>query len=169
MTIEIRRVVEGDRGDLLRVWHRGWHDAHATLVPPDILKYRTPEYFFAWLSQSAEKFYVACNTSSLLGFVSIKDAEIVKLYVANEVRGTGVARTLLSYAETTLGNEGITVAHLFCTAGNLRAQRFYAREGWRLLETFDDNLWVPSDVATQYAVQTHHYQKSLSKQLSPTS
>jgi len=161
MTIEIRRAEERDRQDLLKVWHQGWHDAHANLVPPHILKYRTPEHFSIWLSQTPDTFYVAGNTSSLLGFVSTKDAELVKLYVASEARGTDVAKALLAYAEQTLRNAGFMAAHLFCTAGNLRAQRFYLREGWRLLETFEDSLWVPSDVAMQYPVETHRYQKSL--------
>jgi ribosomal protein S18 acetylase RimI-like enzyme len=160
MGLEIRRVKERDRSDLLRLWHLGWHDAHAGIVPGDVLKFRTPEHFSIWLSQSTERFYVACDRS-LLGFVSIEGTEIVKLYVAGEARGTDVARSLLRHAEKILGDEGVTIARLFCTAGNLRAQRFYAREGWRLVETFEDNLWVPPDVAMQYPVLTHRYEKSL--------
>jgi GNAT superfamily N-acetyltransferase len=161
MTIEIRFAQERDRNDLLQLWHRGWHDAHAHLVPAEVLKFRTPEHFSVWLSQSTEQFYVACNGSSVLGFVSIEDTEVVKFYVAGEARGTDVARSLLAYAEKALGEAGVTVAHLFCTAGNIRAQRFYAREGWKLLETFEDDLWVPPDAVAQYPVQTHRYQKSL--------
>jgi GNAT superfamily N-acetyltransferase len=163
MTIEIRRAEEQDRNDFLRLWHRGWHDAHAGIVPTEILQFRTPEHFSLWLSQCTDRFYIACNRASLVGFVSVKDTEIVKLYVAREARGTDVARTLLSYAEKTLADDGVTVAHLFCTAGNHRAQRFYVREGWDLVETFEDNLWIPSDTTMQYSVQTHRYQKSLNE------
>ncbi|MDF3212581.1 MULTISPECIES: GNAT family N-acetyltransferase [Mesorhizobium] len=90
-----------------------------------------------------------------------KRAELVKLYVSPQARGSGTARDLLSYAEHLLCEQGVAEAELFCTAGNVRAQRFYAREGWRLSRSFEDALWLPDDVAGRFTVETHCYRKHL--------
>jgi GNAT superfamily N-acetyltransferase len=98
----------------------------------------------------------------LLGFVSIKGAEVVKLYVGAAARGKGVARLLLGYSEKLLARRGIKSAELFCTLGNVRAQKFYVREGWKLSRTFADNLWLPETApAESFSVQTQHFKKQL--------
>ena len=58
---------------------------------------------------------------------------MVKLYVAANARGTGAAAALLAFGERAIANSGETVAVLYCTAGNTRAQKFYIREGYRLV------------------------------------
>lgn len=103
---QIRPLNYADRGAILKMWHLGWHDAHAHLVPPAILEYRTPEYFALWLDQSADKFHVMADGDDLLGFVSIEGAEVVKLYVSAEAKGRGFARSLLGHAEKLLALGG---------------------------------------------------------------
>jgi hypothetical protein len=64
-----------------------------------------------------------------------------------------------------LFEDGVAKAELFCTAGNLCAQKFYAREGWHLCRTFQDALWLPENVpelvTRGFTVETHAYQKHL--------
>lgn len=158
--IEIRAARDEDRAAIIRLWHQGWHDAHAELVPAEILAFRTSRHFALWLEQSSDKFYVATD-DGLLGFISLKDAEVMKLYVSEIARGTGVACSLLSFAERLLLETGVREAELFCTAGNVRAQKFYEREGWSLSRSFEDALWLPENVAGRFAVKTHCYRKTL--------
>ncbi|WP_309547142.1 GNAT family N-acetyltransferase [Rhizobium rhizogenes] len=157
---DIRLARASDHIDIARLWHDGWHDAHANLVPLEILAYRTPDHFAVWLKQASDVFHVATNPD-LLGFVSIKGAEIVKLYVAKPARGTGAAQDLLSFAERLLRENDVKEAELFCTAGNLRAEKFYRRENWLLSRTFDDALWVPEGVNEKVEVSTHRFCKTL--------
>ncbi|WEX88070.1 GNAT family N-acetyltransferase [Sinorhizobium garamanticum] len=158
--IEIRAARDEDYATIVPLWHRGWHDAHADLVPAELLAYRTLGHFALWLEQASDEFYVAAD-HGLLGLISLKDAEVVKLYVSENARGTGVARSLLSFAEQLLLKRGVRQAELFCTAGNIRAQRFYEREGWSLSRSFEDALWLPKDVVGRFTVQTHCYRKTL--------
>jgi hypothetical protein len=81
--------------------------------------------------------------------------------VRAEARGTGTAHALLAHAEHLLSVQGVDKAELFCTAGNIRAQNFYAREGWTLSRTFDDALWLPEHISGRLTVETHQYQKQL--------
>lgn len=158
--LTIRLAEATDQADIVRLWHQGWHDAHAALVPPEVLAFRTIDHFSTWLAEARDAFYVAVDTE-LRGFVSVKDAEIVKLYVGRNARGQGVAHKLLSFAETKLSESGVREAELFCTAGNSRAENFYLREGWTLSETSEDHLWMPEGITTRFAVQTHRFQKNL--------
>ena len=101
------------------------------------------------------------DDTGLLGFVSVKGAEVAKLYVGKRARGTGAAHGLLSFAEQLLCDEGVSKAKLFCTADNTRAERFYEREGWSLSHSFEDALWVPEGVGRKFMVPTHRFEKDL--------
>ncbi|WP_271022800.1 GNAT family N-acetyltransferase [Rhizobium lusitanum] len=158
--LDIRPARASDHIDIIRLWHEGWHDAQANLVPAEILAFRTPNHFAVWLKLAPDVFYVATNPD-LLGFVSVKGAEIVKLYVAKHARGTGAAQDLLSFSERLLRENGVKEAELFCTAGNLRAEKFYLRENWLLSRTIDDALWVAEGVNEKVEVPTHRFCKTL--------
>lgn len=158
--IVVRAATGRDHKAIVRLWHQGWHDAHSHLVPGEILAFRMPMHFELWLKEAKDQFYIATGRG-LLGFVSVRDAEIVKLYVGENARGTGVARALLSFGEQILLKDGIKEAELFCMAGNTRAQRFYEREGWSLWRSFEDALWLPQNVSSRFTVETHCYRKLL--------
>lgn len=157
---EIRPAQSEDFPAIIRLWHQAWHDAHRALVPQSILAYRRPNHFRIWLEQSPDQFYIA-SADQLLGFVSVCDAELVKLYVKADIRGTGVAAALLAYGENRIAEDGGSVAELFCTAGNIRAQKFYARHGWKKVRTFEDGLWLPGTANETFLVQTHLYRKRM--------
>ncbi|HBF28551.1 GNAT family N-acetyltransferase [Rhizobium sp.] len=156
----IRPAEPADHSKIVQLWYHGWHDAHADLVPSGVFAFRTEDHFAVWLKEARDTFYVAIDTE-LLGFVSLNGTEIVKLYVGKSVRGTGVAHTLLSFAEQVLSQEGVREAELFCMAGNTRAEKFYQREGWSLSRSFHDALWVPHGVRDQFIVATHCFRKKL--------
>jgi GNAT superfamily N-acetyltransferase len=133
----------------------------ADLVPSEVLPFRTKDHFTLWLKEAEDAFFVAPDDAGVLGFVSVKGGEVVKLYVSNRARGTGAAHALLSFAEKLLRDAGITNAVLFCTAGNLRAERFYKREGWDLSHASEDALWMPEGVRKKFIVPTYRSQKDL--------
>ncbi|QWW71076.1 GNAT family N-acetyltransferase [Rhizobium sp. WYJ-E13] len=159
--LKVRPAATADDERIVLLWHQGWHEAHAHLVPSEVLAFRTKDHFTLWLKEAQDASYVAIDETGILGFISVKEAEIVKLYVSNRARGTGVAHALLSFAENLLRDIGITKAVLLCTAGNIRAERFYKREGWVLSHSFDDALWTPQGVGKKFIVSTHCFKKDL--------
>lgn len=160
--LEIRPAEAADHERIVQLWHQGWHDAHADIVPAEVLAFRTKDHFTLWLKEAQDAFYVAADDDGVLGFVSVKGAEIVKLYVSMRARGTGAAHALLSFGERLLSGTGITKAVLLCTAGNVRAERFYKRERWALSHSFEDALWTPAGVNRKFIVCTHRFEKDLS-------
>ena len=159
--MDIQPAAPEDEEAIVHLWHQGWHDAHAELVPPEALVYRTKSHFRIWLKEASDTFYVARSGDNLIGFVSLMGIEVVKLYVGVGARGTGVASALLGFAEHALRQDGVSQAELFCTAGNIRAERFYIRQGWCLIDTFDDALWAPPGISQKFVVSTHRYRKRL--------
>ena len=159
--LEIHPSKAADHTEIVKLWHQGWHEAHAGLVPAEVLSFRTEGHFATWLKEAQDTFYLARNGAELLGFVSVKGAEVVKLYVGAPARGSGTAHALLSFAERLLCASGVSDAELLCTAGNSRAEKFYDREGWRLSGTHDEALWMPKGDGRQFLVPTHRFQKAL--------
>ncbi len=159
--VEIRPAKAADCEEIVQLWHQGWHDAHANLVPDGVLPYRSKDHFGLWLTEAEDAFFVAADDIGIVGFVSVKGAEVVKLYVSDRARGTRVAQTLLSFAEKLLSESGIARAMLLCTAGNIRAERFYARQGWELSGSYEDALWTPATSNERFFVLTHRFEKDL--------
>lgn len=157
----IRPARQKDHSAIIAIWHAGWHDAHADLVPEALLKFREIEHFWLWLESSADQFFVATLRKSIVGFVAINEAEIAKLYVASSARGTGTAAALLAFGEQRMADSGVTDALLYSTAGNTRAERFYRRNSWVLSETFQDALWLPEEVEYMAVMDTHRFTKHL--------
>ena len=93
----IRPAHPQDDPAIVDIWHDGWHDAHANIVPHGVLEFRTVEYFRLWLKRSPDQFHVALD-GDVVGFVALNGSELIKLYVAAAARGTGTAQALLAYA-----------------------------------------------------------------------
>ncbi|MGF1447038.1 MAG: GNAT family N-acetyltransferase [Pikeienuella sp.] len=159
--ITIRPASRFDNAAIVEIWHEGWHDAHAKLVPPEVHAHRTPETFRKWLETSDEAYFVAQENASVIGFVTTKGAELVKLYVSRSARGSAVATDLLRFAEQRILASGERKAYLSCTVGNSRAERFYRREGWSVSEVFYDPLWFPDGRTNPPAVETLRFAKQL--------
>jgi len=116
---------------IARLWHAGWQDAHAALMPDEIKRIRTVENFELHLTKTLADARVAGPVGAPVGFSLMKGDELNQLYVAAEARGTGVAAALIADAELRLKAKGAPLIWLACAIGNGRAARFYDKSGWR--------------------------------------
>ncbi|HSR90648.1 MAG TPA: GNAT family N-acetyltransferase [Gemmatimonadales bacterium] len=124
----VRNATEADLDRLAMIWHQGWHEAHASLVPAELTRLRTLPNFRERLQAALPDLRVAGEPSA--GFCQLKDDELFQLYVSAEARGSGVAAALIADAEKRLAEGGVEVAWLACAIGNQRAARFYEKSGW---------------------------------------
>jgi len=152
--IEIRPAQPEDRAAIVEILHHGWHDGHAHLVTPDILKYRTPECIDEIYGATTDTFYVAEDDARMLGFVATKCAELTKLFIARDARGSGVAEKLLAFGEQKIAGDGFAVAELLCLVGNERAEKFYARTGWVEDHRRHYDLWMPKGATGHFTADT---------------
>ncbi|ABX05586.1 MAG TPA: N-acetyltransferase [Herpetosiphon sp.] len=88
-------------------------------------------------------------------------AELLALYVVQEVRGLGVAQSLLNLAQAWASAQGYQRIQLYVTASNHRAKRFYQAQGWQCVQ----EIWRLSlDQGQQLADHAEHMNVCLSSQ-----
>lgn len=162
--MDVRAAEEADLDPLARIWHAGWQEAHARILPTELARYRTLEGFRSTLQANLRRVRVAGPPGQPLGFCIVKDDELHQLYVAAEARGSGVATTLLVDAEARLGALGVELGWLACAIGNERAARFYEKHGWRRVENMIIRLPTSDGL---FPLEVWRYEKHLGEASRP--
>ena len=127
---DLRTATHDDIAALSRLWHAGWHEAHAAYTPEALTRLRTVEDFARRLRATLPDIRMSGPMLHPLGFCTIRDDELYQLFVAPQARGSGLAARLLADGEARLAARGVGMARLFVGIGNDRAAGFYARHGW---------------------------------------
>ena len=156
--MDVRDAEPLDIDALAAIWHDGWHDAHARLVPAELTRLRTLDSFRDRLERALAAVRTVGPAGRPDGFSMVKDAELYQLYVAPRARGSGVAAALIGDAERRLADAGVATAWLACAIGNDRAARFYQKSGWHQAGTMM-NLAETSEGA--FALEVWRYEKTL--------
>ena len=128
--MNVRPAEEIDLEHLTIVWHDGWRDAHAEIVPPVLARLRTMDSFRDRLRAALPNVRVVGPLGAPFGFCIVREDELYQLFVAAQSRGSGAAAALIDDAEAQFSKRGIKTAWLACAIGNDRAARFYEKRGW---------------------------------------
>jgi ribosomal protein S18 acetylase RimI-like enzyme len=158
--MDVRPAQPAELDALARIWHQGWHEAHAAIVAPELTALRTLDNFRERLEKDLHDVNVTGPIGAPLGFCMIKKDELYQLYVSAESRQAGVATALISDGEARLLARGVGIAWLACAIGNDRAARFYEKRGWQQRGV------MPNRVETskgEYVLDVWRYEKDLSR------
>jgi GNAT superfamily N-acetyltransferase len=128
--MNVRPAEASEIESLAQLWHDGWQDAHARIVPAQLARYRTLESFTHRLRSALPNTRVAGPSGHPVGFSIIRADELYQFYVSAQARGSGVAALLIADAEARLAENSVETAWLACAIGNERAARFYEKSGW---------------------------------------
>jgi ribosomal protein S18 acetylase RimI-like enzyme len=152
--LEIRAVEVSDTDRLLPLMSGYW--ASDAIAGFDEVKVRrqlrdflsNPAYGRAWLADhgGVAAGYLVCALVYSFEHGGLM-AEVDELYVAAPWRGQGIGRQLLAAARSELAVQQCVSLQMQVADDNERAQRFYARLGFR--QKFGYRLWVaplPGDV-----------------------
>ena len=156
--MQIRDAVADEVDALARLWRDAWHEAHASIVPPELTRIRTLQDFTRRLREALDRTRVAGATGRPDGFCIVKGDELGHLFIAPRARGSGVAAALLADAEARLTAAGVELAWLACAIGNERAARFYEKSGWRRACVFVHRPQTPDG---KLEIETWRYEKRL--------
>jgi len=129
----IRPAIPADALGVARVHLRAWQVGYQGLLPAAYLdglraEDRAARYTFG--AQSGPATSVAVEGDAILGFATIHDDELSALHVDPDAWNRGVGCALIAHARADLAARGVSRAWLWLLAGNVRAQRFYERDGW---------------------------------------
>lgn len=156
--MEVRRVSPAEVAHLAKLWHDGWQDAHARILPAELARARTLESFKDRLDADLADIRAVGPLGAAKGFCIVKDDELYQLFVAAPSRGRGAAAALIRDAEARIAESGARSAWLACAIGNERAARFYERCGWSLVGTMESRLETPDGV---FSLEVWRYEKPL--------
>ena len=92
---------------LARIWHDGWHDAHARILPEELARLRTFESFVDRLRNAFADMRVAEVSGEAVGFCMVKGDELYQLFVSAGARGSGIAAALVEDAEARLAEPAL--------------------------------------------------------------
>lgn len=154
----IRPPMGEELDQLGRLWHDGWHEAHAHLVPPELTRLRTLESFRRRLETALPAIRVAGDPLDPLGFCWIREDELFQLFVRPAARGGGAAAALLADGEARLAEQRVRTAWLACAIGNDRAARFYEKSGWQRAGLYTNNA---ETAAGPIPIEVWRYEKEV--------
>jgi ribosomal protein S18 acetylase RimI-like enzyme len=156
--MDVRAAEDAEIDPVARVWHEGWHDAHAPIVPAELTRDRTLESFRQRIQEALPDVRVVGPPGAPVGFYIVKGAELYQLFVSARSRGSGVAAALIVDAEARLSASGVETAWLACAIGNARAARFYEKHGWCRVGMMVNRLDTSSG---EYLLEVWRYEKPL--------
>jgi ribosomal protein S18 acetylase RimI-like enzyme len=132
----LRDANPSDAEAIAGIWHRGWLDAHLEHVPRELVSHRQPSHFRELATKRVPLTTVMSAGDRVLGFVTVHDDEVEQIYVDAAARGSDVANSLLQHAEMKIAMR-FDRAWLAVVEANVRARRFYERNGWSDGGAFD--------------------------------
>jgi GNAT superfamily N-acetyltransferase len=154
--IHVRPAEESELDQLAKIWYDAWQDAHAQILPQELIRVRTLGSFRDRLRTNLALVRVAGPPGAPVGLCIVREDELDQLFVAAHARGTGVANALMADAEAQLRDSGVTTAWLACAIGNDRAARFYEKCGWRRVGTMTHHL---DTLAGEFLLDVWRYEK----------
>ena len=156
--MQVRHAEAAEVDALARLWHDGWQDAHASILPAALARLRTFESFRKRLHAALTEVRVVGPPGAPTGFCIVRRDELDQLYVAAAARGSGAAAALVAEAESRLRANGVKTAWLACAIGNDRAARFYEKCGWRRVGTMEHDAETEEG---PFRVRAWRYEKGL--------
>ena len=166
----LRPAEPADAMGVARVHVRAWQVAYRNLLPDEYLSGLKPEdrakrYTFGGNDPREPMTTVAVDAAgTILGFATTcaardEDApghgELAAIHVDPDCWGRGVGVALLAASRAFLLDAGFKRAVLWVLVGNVRAERFYAKDGWA------PDGSVRTDTVWGIQVQDQRYRRSL--------
>lgn len=134
INIVLRRLRTDDADAFHAMAVASWMDAYAKILPADVVA-EAPRMISRAMAQRFDKFMAAFDGDQALGYYSLGDDPgdqnyLWHLYVDPTAQGRGIGAILHAAALDEIRARGCAFAMLDYVAGNEKAARFYARQGW---------------------------------------
>lgn len=136
---QIREAIQSDRDGIGKVYCDSWKAAYRNLLPESYLALLTAGNCTP--AKVSANYIVLLEQEKVSGICHVSEArsrddkvwgEVVAIYLLPEVWGKGAGKELLQSALTKLKQNGFNNACLWVLKDNLRARRFYEKNGFQI-------------------------------------
>jgi ribosomal protein S18 acetylase RimI-like enzyme len=132
ISVRLRSGTEADVDEIVRISERIWRDSLALVLSVDVESWpNIAGTLHAELIPIARAMLLATLGSRIVGFSYRSGALIEDLWIDPPFQRQGIGPELLRAQVAAIAGDGYRTASLECLEANLRARRFYEREGWR--------------------------------------
>lgn len=136
--MEVRYVKEDEAKQIGRIYCESWKSGYKGIIPDDYLDSLTTESCTPKNISIAKNLVIlddgvcvgVCNISAGRDISMSHYGEICALYLLPDYFGKGFARPLFEVAVKELCNKGFNCQYLWVLTDNIRARRFYEKNGF---------------------------------------
>ena len=142
--MEIRKVVKTDDFNAIsRIYALSWKEAYKNIVPQQYLDDISENNWADKLRNSSYDAYIIIENGIYIGTSSICAArdkemggwgEIISIYLLPEYFGKGYGKPLFDNSVNALKNMGYDKIYVWVLEQNMRARKFYEKNGFSLLD-----------------------------------
>jgi ribosomal protein S18 acetylase RimI-like enzyme len=101
------------------------------------------------------KIYIATDNNKVVGIIAFNENEINQLYIHNDYQGKGLGKRLLDMAK--INSYGRLTLYTFEI--NHKAQRFYERNGFKIISRGHENEERLDDVKYEWIIHNEDYKE----------
>lgn len=159
----IRPMNSKDIGYIQHIAHHTWSDTYANIIPQDIqTAYLNRSFSNAMMMKRMEKTHmlvVECEEGIPVGFLNFTkededgDAEVTSMYILPSHQHLGYGKMLVDYAISMLSSA--KQLFVYVDSRNTGGRAFYEKQGFELLDVFEENFEGCPVETAQYVYYLH--------------
>jgi|GEM_PF-101273 len=152
--VQLRRAQPSDVAALEAVLHDTYESTWLPQLTPEAARaFREEDRPAAYVAEHGARFWVAERDGQVVGFVDWDGDFVNALHVRASHARKGIGHLLMDKAEAEIAGAGFAQARLETDTFNTRSRAFYARRGYREVDTYPDAEW-DSGLTTLLLVKT---------------
>lgn len=151
--VKIRKCLPEDRDPIVSMCKGSIRETYGPFLDAERMK--------PWIEGGESDRYVDTMLTSMLvaerdgrvvGVTALKDHLVDLLWVADDLRGSGIGTRLMEAAEEALAAAGYPKGALECFSPNANAIGFYEGRGWRIVDRYPDSVAGVDKVLMQKSI-----------------
>ncbi len=138
--------------DAVRMWRESKERA---ISQKEIHSFEDHVFFLNNILNRGNEIYIATDNNKVIGIIAFNGNEINQLYIHNDYQGKGLGKKLLDMAK--INSKGRLTLYTFEV--NHKAQRFYERNGFKIIGRGHENEENLDDIKYEWVRQNEDYKE----------
>lgn len=134
--------------ETVRMWRQS---KERSIAQKEMHSFEDHVFFLNNILNKDNKIYIAIDNNKVVGMIAFNENEINQLYIHNDYQGKGLGRKFLELSKA--NSKGILT--LFTFEVNHNAQRFYEKNGFRIIGRGYENEENLDDIKYEWVGSRH--------------